>query len=298
MVPVCDGCELVLLEPVYGCVPLVDPAPEVADPELELWAKTKGAAAKTTAMANTTALLHVLDMCVSPHHHTNYTYLPMSPVAPVVGDPVPDDLVVEDSAPGIVGFDPWLVSDWPAILPTRSVGDPGVPVPRLTAPGCSVILVPGLSTPIPDLSGANLVVPGPTPEAPVSDRPVISALGLSVGDSGVLSPISAPRLPEPDCPLVSVLEVCAKAKAAIAHSTIMASSTALPNLLDMCVFSSHNIPYSSIPTLYYASQEALLCRRSNSHATCASGVHVPLEVLRGSSWLPAFPKMAQVPVSF
>jgi hypothetical protein len=53
MVPICDDVPVV---PGLIVPPVVEPGPEV-------WATTKGAAAKTTAMANTIALRNFLDMC-------------------------------------------------------------------------------------------------------------------------------------------------------------------------------------------------------------------------------------------
>src|SRR5262245_56743319 len=97
-VPVSILDDGVLVVPVPIC-------PLVADPDPEVWASTKGAAAKMTAMANTMVLLSVLDMSVFSSHHTSDAYLLGPSVAPVPGDPLPDSPVIDDLAPGVVGDD-------------------------------------------------------------------------------------------------------------------------------------------------------------------------------------------------
>ena len=137
--------------------------------------------------------------------------VPVGPVldGPVIGDPVPGGC--ED--------DPLPVSDCPVMLPGLSVGEPVVPVPGLTPPGCSVISVPGLSTPMPGLRAS-----------------VSQGCPAPYQDLGGHGPVPDPG--RPDGPLVPVPEVCAPATSASAHSAVITHTMALLSLLDMCVLLS------------------------------------------------------------
>jgi len=72
MVPICDGdMPDVPVVPGDICPPVVEPdeapggiCPPVVEPDPEVWARTKGAAANTRAIANTVTALSFLDMCV------------------------------------------------------------------------------------------------------------------------------------------------------------------------------------------------------------------------------------------
>jgi hypothetical protein len=179
---------------------------------------------------------------------------------------VPDDSVLGDDVPGIVGCGlsiPFLASDCPLMEPSPGVVGRDPVLPLSTCPGLGV---PGLLVSV----LGSLPVLGRSGCAPMFPVPVLVFPG--------------PAGPVPVCPLGPVPEICASTRGAAAKSTARAPARALPSLRNICIFSWSNIGYASLlastpvharlgraTRVYAASQEISCAGGSNSYASCRVG---------------------------